>query len=297
MTEAELGFDKTNGWFYAWDLGGGIWRISDCGKDNIYLVIGGESALVFDTGHGAEDLLGFVKGLSDLPLKCAISHCHFDHAGGCGAFDWVYGGAADIMGLHMDGAEAKQANARKNRSFPEGYVLPKDVYVPKGSGRTPEDLFGTPGRLGVKTLSDGDRIDLGGRALRCLATPGHTPGSICLLDERTGVLFTGDTYVPNAYWGPMWLHISHSEPLSVFLRSLRKMRASGAAFMASGHGECGLIPIARLDPLVEMVEGIVAGSIIGDEIETFIGPGLNSVCGDGEESSAVTYDPQRLVSR
>ncbi|MES4908815.1 MULTISPECIES: MBL fold metallo-hydrolase [unclassified Streptomyces] len=43
-----------------------------------------------------------------------------------------------------------------------------------------------------RTLQDGDVIDLGGRALTVLRLPGHTPGCIALLEERTGALFTGD---------------------------------------------------------------------------------------------------------
>ena len=39
---------------------------------------------------------------------------------------------------------------------------------------------------------EGSRIDLGGRILSCIHTPGHTKGSVCYLDEATGLLFSGD---------------------------------------------------------------------------------------------------------
>lgn len=44
----------------------------------------------------------------------------------------------------------------------------------------------------TRTLTDGDRIDLGGRTLTVLHLPGHTPGCLALLEERTGTLYSGD---------------------------------------------------------------------------------------------------------
>src|SRR6516164_11683291 len=49
-------------------------------------------------------------------------------------------------------------------------------------------------------MHDGDKFDLGGRTLEVLATPGHTPDSIALIDRANGLLFTGDTYYPAAIW-------------------------------------------------------------------------------------------------
>lgn len=42
-------------------------------------------------------------------------------------------------------------------------------------------------------MADGDVFDLGGRRLEVIHTPGHSPGSICLLDKENRLLFTGDT--------------------------------------------------------------------------------------------------------
>lgn len=281
-------FDRTDGWYYAADLGDGIWRISDCGCDNIYLIIGGEKAMVFDTGHGAGNLPAFLAALTDLPLVVSMSHCHGDHAGGNDLFDVVYGGAEDIAGLHGDGIEAKRKTVRRNRAFPEGYVLPREQAVAPGTGRMPTEksLHGTPARLQTLPIEDGMTLDLGGRVLRFLKTPGHTPGSVCLLDERTKTLFTGDTYVPDAYWGPMWLHISHSTSLSTYLDSLRRMAASGAEKMLSGHGECGYCDIAALTSYIALVADILSGEKRGEPKETFIGEGLYLSCGE----SSIVYD-------
>lgn len=283
-------YDIDDGWYYAENLGDGIWRISDCGSDNIYLIEGDETALVFDTGHGAGALDTFLRRLTDKPLIAAMSHCHGDHAGGNDFFDTVYGGPGDIEGLHGDDTARKRENVRKSRTFPDNYVLPRDTQVPKGTGRMPTDLHGCPARLETLPVHEGMTLDLGGRVVRFILTPGHTPGSLCLLDARTGTLFTGDTYVPHAYWGPMWLHISHSTPLAAYLDSLYRMAALGAARMCSGHGECGPRRMTDLDEYIGLVQDIVQGRITGEPLETFIGEGLYARRG----SSSIVYDPAKL---
>ena len=50
-----------------------------------------------------------------------------------------------------------------------------------------------PGRPVDATLTDGQRIEVGGTTLTVLHTPGHSPGGCCLHDEADGVLFSGDT--------------------------------------------------------------------------------------------------------
>jgi len=64
-----------------------------------------------------------------------------------------------------------------------------DAPVFAGAAETDVD----PAR-GVQRLEDGATIEVGGAAMEVIHTPGHTPGSICLL--LGGVLFTGDTLFP-----------------------------------------------------------------------------------------------------
>jgi glyoxylase-like metal-dependent hydrolase (beta-lactamase superfamily II) len=69
-------------------------------------------------------------------------------------------------------------------------------------------------------MHDGDRIDLGGRTLEILATPGHTPDAICLFDRANGLLFTGDTYYP----GTVWIYRPETD-LAAYGRSVRRLAA------------------------------------------------------------------------
>jgi glyoxylase-like metal-dependent hydrolase (beta-lactamase superfamily II) len=67
---------------------------------------------------------------------------------------------------------------------------------------------------------DGDRFDLGGRILEVIATPGHTPDAISLLDRAKGLLLTGDTYYP----GPIWLFRPETD-LDAYAASIRRLAA------------------------------------------------------------------------
>src|SRR5215831_18360112 len=70
----------------------------------------------------------------------------------------------------------------------------------------------------TRILREGDKVDLGGRDLTVLHTPGHTPDSICLLDERNGVLFGGDTINT----GPIYAQEPDSD-VEAFARSTRRL--------------------------------------------------------------------------
>jgi glyoxylase-like metal-dependent hydrolase (beta-lactamase superfamily II) len=67
-------------------------------------------------------------------------------------------------------------------------------------------------------IHDGERFDLGGRTIEVIATPGHTPDSISLLDRANGLLFTGDTYYP----GTIYL-FSPETDLEAYAASVRRL--------------------------------------------------------------------------
>jgi glyoxylase-like metal-dependent hydrolase (beta-lactamase superfamily II) len=63
-------------------------------------------------------------------------------------------------------------------------------------------------------------IDLGGRTIGVLSTPGHTPDAICLFDRANGLLFTGDTYYP----APIWLFRPETD-LPAYKNSVARLAA------------------------------------------------------------------------
>ena len=140
---------------------------------NIYLVTGGRNMLV-DAGSGAgHDRVvdGIRRVLGDSKLDMIVlTHCHFDHVGGLKMLMEEFGCPA--YAGHYDAPYIRMAERR--------HVL-SDVF---GGSVEPVE---------VSDLSDGDVVDLGDSRFRVMWTPGHTEGGICLYDEVSGALFSGDT--------------------------------------------------------------------------------------------------------
>jgi glyoxylase-like metal-dependent hydrolase (beta-lactamase superfamily II) len=69
-------------------------------------------------------------------------------------------------------------------------------------------------------LRDGEQLDLGGRELEVIFTPGHTPDSLSLFDHSNGLLFTGDTFYP----GPIYLFVPETD-FAAYTRSAERLAA------------------------------------------------------------------------
>ena len=83
-------------------------------------------------------------------------------------------------------------------------------------------------------LKDGDSIDLGERTLEVIHTPGHSPDSICLLDKKNRILFTGDTFFP----GPLYAH-PQDVNIDDYMTSITKLknRLDEYDYLCSGHND------------------------------------------------------------
>jgi glyoxylase-like metal-dependent hydrolase (beta-lactamase superfamily II) len=85
-------------------------------------------------------------------------------------------------------------------------------------------------------LKEGDLIELGQIKLKVIETPGHTPGSICLLNEKEKILFAGDTLFENGI-GRTDFSYSNFKDMQESLAKLEEMRQAGIyGEIYSGHG-------------------------------------------------------------
>jgi glyoxylase-like metal-dependent hydrolase (beta-lactamase superfamily II) len=84
-------------------------------------------------------------------------------------------------------------------------------------------------------LADGDTLDLPGRHLRVVWTPGHTPGHICLYDADHDVLLTGDHLLPRISPNIGLTPGMQDSPLADYLDSLRAMSGYGSAEALPAH--------------------------------------------------------------
>ncbi|MDP6459276.1 MAG: MBL fold metallo-hydrolase, partial [Candidatus Hydrothermarchaeota archaeon] len=80
-------------------------------------------------------------------------------------------------------------------------------------------------------LQEGEIIELGQYSLKVLHTPGHTPGSICLLDEESKTLFSGDTLFPGGSFGRVDLGGNGGE----IIQSLKRLSGIDFDILLPGH--------------------------------------------------------------
>jgi len=94
-----------------------------------------------------------------------------------------------------------------------------------------------PSLRGDLVLDDGDLLDIPGRRVRVIATPGHTAGSICLHDETEGLFFSGDHVLPiiNPGLGLGGFTVD-DDPIGAALDSYEKVTAFDEAEVCPGHG-------------------------------------------------------------
>ncbi len=155
----------------------------------VHLIVEHDRAVVVDTASNA-CLPRVLEALQTLGLSPAsvdyvfLTHVHLDHAGGAGAMMRAFPDARLIV--HPRGAR-HMADPTKL------FAAVQEVYGAEEAHR----LYGDPLPIAVERIreaGDGFSFDLAGRALICLDTPGHARHHLCLLDSRSGCLFTGDIF-------------------------------------------------------------------------------------------------------
>jgi len=162
-----------------------------------YLILGEERAVLFDSGMGIGDIRVEVEPLTELPLAVVNSHSHYDHVGDNYRFGevWAFDHDGEVARI-----ESGVSTAHCTRFLAQGSYLD----LPPGFDPAAYEIRPSPV---TRTLHHLETIDLGGRTLTVLHTPGHSPGSICLLDGGEDLLFTGDTFYP----GMLYAHFDDSD--------------------------------------------------------------------------------------
>jgi hydroxyacylglutathione hydrolase len=263
-------------WFKVQPVADGVWRIyDDHGAGNAYVVTGKKKALLIDAGTGLADLEATVRRITRLPLTVVNTHGHYDHVGGNFQFAMAYAHPDDFeMILRSTTAEGRAE--RVKRLLAESPALESQV-LKDGSGFD---------RISLVPVRGGHVFDLGGRKLEVIETPGHTRGSICLLDKAHKLLFTGDT--TNSL---VWLFLKDCLPLDVYLRTLQALnqRASEYATVLPGHNEP--LDAAFIGEQIGCVESILSGACKGEPYPNRIS---NDALVCAHKRAQVAYDPANL---
>jgi glyoxylase-like metal-dependent hydrolase (beta-lactamase superfamily II) len=239
----------TDSWFEVYEVVPGVFAIYEPhqAEETIsYLILGDKRALLFDTGMGISDIRKVTSELTHLPIAVLNSHTHNDHVGGNWQFDTVYG-----MDTDFTRTSAKGSRQAAQDELSAGTICGE---LPKGFD---SKTYATRPWKISRFLHDHYKIDLGGRTLEVLSTPGHTPDAISLLDRTHGLLFTGDTYYP----APIWLYRPETN-LDEYVASVKRLALLAPQLkLVLGEHNVPFAAPSVLPRLVVAIETVRAGKV------------------------------------
>lgn len=167
--------------YKAYKLYDHFWCIED-GHVRMFLIEGKDKAILIDTGNGTGDLAAFVKTLTEKQVELIITHCHPDHVGATQYFESAYIHKAEI-----------------------------EVYCNAPYGNK---------QLKLIPVEEGHVFNVDDYAFEVIHTPGHTLGSIVLLDRNKKIMLSNDT----VQVGPIFMIDKATSSFEAFESSMEKLQ-------------------------------------------------------------------------
>jgi len=196
------------------------WEETHC-----YLLNGSERSLLIDTGLGISDIHEQVTRLTDNPVTAVATHIHWDHIGGHEFFPDFYAHEDELNWLNGEfplSMEQIKEMVADRCDLPEGFDVEKYKF-----------FQGSPTRV----LKDNDIIDIGGRSIKIMHTPGHSPGHICFWEKERGYIFTGDL----VYKDTLFAYYPSTDP-EAYLKSLERLSELPANRVFPAHHSLDIHP-------------------------------------------------------
>ncbi|GAA2883110.1 MBL fold metallo-hydrolase [Streptosporangium fragile] len=234
---------------HPFDAGGGVWSVpvpipgNPLGYTLVYAIESPAGPVLVDAGwNHPEAWLALREGLGAVGMDVrevrgvVVTHFHPDHAGLAGRVReesgaWIAMHEADaaLVRLMHDLEESAHRDFQADMLRRAGAGA---VEVEEATGHRPR-----PPAVPDLILQDGDLVDLPGRRLRTVWTPGHTPGHVCLHLEDADRLFTGDHVLPaiTPHIGIYPYDRADVDPLGDFLDSLEKVKGLGELEALPAH--------------------------------------------------------------
>jgi len=234
-----------------------MWVVETTDNTTMYIIEGTKKAMLIDTGTKCEKLDEVIKKITQKPLIVMVTHIHPDHAGNIKYFDQIYFHPGDTILM---------------RTMKVAY-----------NGK-------------INYVSDGEKFDLGGTTIEALFTPGHTPGSIVLLDRKAGNCYSGDAFGSGQVWMQLLPHVS----MAIYAQSCRTMEA----LMDKGITKiyCGHYPYLKkaydktyMTEMRQLAEELSKGKAPeGKPYPTKVGIGTQNPMITTIGSASIVYDPDHI---
>jgi len=235
------------------------------------LVTGKNSAILYDTGFGLDNLKKTVEEITDKPVTVILGHGHGDHVNGAFYFEEAYVHPADHELCMKHSSRTYRRGDFKD--VPDGFD--PESYI-NGGSFTHADK--------IKHLEQ-NRYDLGGINAEIIPMEGHTAGSVGLMlhtDEKT-VLLTGDAANTHC-----WMFLDESLPMSDYINMLKRTRELNFDVFLFGHSN-EVRPKSEFDKYIKTAESI-------DPEKSKPYPQIPKLGGMIYESDgcAIVYNPKKL---
>ena len=230
--------------FQVTEIGEKIYCILDAGNSSFYVVEGEEKAAVIDTGiTAAQRFAGEVRELTDKPLLLVITHAHPDHMYHIDEFDEVYMCHEEKK---MDPETLTMLTAGKLKPWEEIHDIRTDSV-----------------------------ISLGGTELTICQAPGHTPGSVVVLETKQNYLFTGDAIGSGC---GVWMQVPGGTSLEEYYDGLvglmawlvkrgGRMKFFGGhhtqVFESTAHPVYNPLSLGVFADLIDLVDQVIHGENLG----------------------------------
>lgn len=188
-----------------------------------FLLAGDEKALLIDSGMKVHNAKEIAQQLVSLPIELLNTHGDMDHIGSNDEFETFYMSPAEASNYYR--VQKKTGN-----------------FIP---------------------VENGDILDLGNRKLEIIHIPGHTPGSIAVLDIGNRILYGGDTVGD----GTIFMFGVQRE-FHAYMHSLKKLERYQRRFdeIYPSHGSIPVQP-SLIPKLYEGAGSILEGAVTGEDVE------------------------------
>lgn len=139
-------------------------------QTNCHVVTNGDDCWVVDCGYSPEPLIHYLAEEELQPSSILLTHCHADHIAGLDKLRDAIG----KVPVYCHPIE-KEWNMNSMLNLSDFGGMPVTVTAPEGE------------------IKEGDELSLGDASWRILHTPGHSPGSVCIVNDTANIAIVGDT--------------------------------------------------------------------------------------------------------